>query len=718
MLVDGQSRATVRFAVNWWRCASIAAAIAVWFVVAFAALMITYPSASSATRFLAYVIIFNLLPGVVFARLLVPRVQAPGIFVIYALAAGVTANVLIFLPLWAGGYPQLFRAFPIVAFAGAVIVRRRLRLAEIFNEWAPGRTDIWWTAGALFLCLTPLLTMVYLLADDPGGSTSLHFAFQGVVVRSLETGWPPANLGVADLPLSYHYAAHLWILAAFQNSGIDLGVLVARYGPLFLPGCAAAMVFAFGRFVLRLAPWAAALPVVAVFWIVGIPTIFGRIFASFAPYGSALILSPALGFVVYLLTLTVIIEARSRGRFAPGAAVVAALTFIGTGARGVFGPILICALALLAIVDWWRTRAVNCDRVIYVLSATVGCVAALIFFFTLGSDVSGTGFVRISGEPFTFLTQRQSLLNLHLLLMALGVAQPFAAAIGFLVIATCQAGFLTAGFWYDLVRMWRGAATDADILLIGTSIAGVVAFFLTEAPGHSHLSFLQYASIAMALLGARGLDCALKSVFEEARFTTGKLARIVVISTTGVLLIVQLSELPSQLWSGLDHQGRAAVTHIFATKDQTQRRDPGLLSCSDDRDAVDLLAQVPVKAVVVNVPSTAFALRACEYFWPLVDQPRHSINPFALRHAPEQLKGPLQARFAQRLDHLTAAVDGAIRGAVSAYDLIAIARTVSRDEPVFVLLAKSVHVDENPQILRVAEAGPLVLLRVLTPVDH
>jgi hypothetical protein len=705
----------VPFTVHWSRCASIACAIGIWILAAFVALTTIDPSAASAIRFLAYVLVFNLLPGIVIARLLLPRLRSPGTFLIYALAAGIAANVLIFFLLWIAGFPHLFRAFPVAAVGGLVLLRRRLRIAEILSCWVSGRTDISWAAGALLLCGTPLLTVAYLLADDPSGSSSLHYAFQGLVVRSLETGWPPLNLGVAGLKLSYHYAVHLWILAAFQNTGLELGILVARYGPLFFLGCAGAMVFAFSRFVLKLPSWTAGLPVIAVFGIVGLPPIFAGIFGSFASYGSALIMSPALGFIVFLFGLTFIIEIRRlhSGRVSFGAAVVGTLTFIGTGARGVFGPIMICALALLLMVEWRRTGALGRGILMHVVSATAGFVAALTLFFTLGWAFSGTGFVTFTGQPFTFLTERQGLLRLPLLLTARGVRGSLAGAIGFLVIAAFQAGFLTAGFFYEMVCMTRSTPSDAEILLIGAGAAGIAGTFMTQAPGHSHFSFLQYASISMSILGAQGLDRALRLAPELRTVASRRLARMTVIAASIVLLIVQLSELPSVTWNWLGHHGRAAVASMFTSTAQSELTDLHSFSCATDRSADDLMAQVPTNSVVVIVPGAAVFSRPCEYLWLFVGQPRLSVNPFTSTYTPGRLSGPLGALFAQRRDHLTASINGALHGALSASDLIAIAQTLPDDRPVFVLLARSVSVNEHAQIIRVAEKGPVMLLRVL-----
>src|SRR5262249_14912443 len=152
--------------------------VAGFVLVAFAVLQIALPSAPSAVRFLIYVGLFNLLPGIVIAGLLLARTLSPGIFLIYALGFGTTANVLVFLPLWMAGVPNWFRAFPVVALCALVLMRRQLRLSELFTDWVPARSLAAWLAGATLLCGTPLLSLAYVLAEDPDRWHSFHFAFQ------------------------------------------------------------------------------------------------------------------------------------------------------------------------------------------------------------------------------------------------------------------------------------------------------------------------------------------------------------------------------------------------------------------------------------------------------------------------------------------------------------------------------------------------------------
>src|SRR5262249_29884800 len=139
---------------------------------------------------------------------------------------------------------------------------------------------------------------------------------------------------------------------------------------------------------------------------------------------------------------------------------------------------------------------------------------------------------------------------------------------------------------------------------------------------------------------------------------------------------------------------------------------PQNLSCDSDRSADALMAKVPADGVVVVVPGKTALSYPCEYFWPLVAEPRASVNPFTMQNIPARLSGPRAALLNQRRARLMAAADGAHQDRVAGSDLIAIAQTLPPDRPVFVLLAKSVNIDADPRIVRVAEQGPLALLKV------
>ena len=105
------------------------------------------------------------------------------------------------------------------------------------------------------------------------------------------------------------------------------------------------------------------------------------------------------------------------------------------------------------------------------------------FFFTVGTGFSGTGVLKFTGEPFSLLTDaNQQVMTLGRMLTGWGVAALPAGMVAFAVIVIFQAAFLTPALPTALIEM-RKRLRDADILLIGSAIAGIAAVLPTEAPG-------------------------------------------------------------------------------------------------------------------------------------------------------------------------------------------------------------------------------------------
>jgi hypothetical protein len=466
-------------------------------------LQAVYPSIESVIRFGAYVFAFNLVPGLVATALVLPALRGP-LFLIFGLAAGIVVNLLTLIPLWFMGWMQGFWLLPAASLAMLTSRTVRLRLRDVSAGLRTGGGGIRWLAGTFFLCLTALLGMAHVLSGDPGDGFSFHFAFQGIIVRGIEQGWPPPNLLIPDLPWSYNYAAHLWVMGASQIAGLPVDVLVARYAPLFLSAMAAAVMLGFGRRTLGLSWSLAVLAVMCPFWVVGVPPIAAGVFGTFMPFGAILIMSPFLAIVVFFLELLIILEGNpSRGawRFL----ILAVLTFLATGARGVCPPILLCAVSLRLLFAWYRNSTNAWQEFVDLCALAAGFAAGLWFFFTIGSGFSGTGFVKFTGQPFNFLNDPgQYILVVPHVLTNLGFPKLVAGMVAFILIAVFQAGFLTPSLPIQIAAM-RRHPQSSEILLLGSSIAGVAGVFLTEAPGYSHFSFIYFANVSLPLLGAQGL---------------------------------------------------------------------------------------------------------------------------------------------------------------------------------------------------------------------
>ena len=672
-------------------------------------LAIVHPSPIDLFRFLFYVLLFNLLPGFVVARFLFPRLSDLGLFVLYALCCGVLINFLTFLPLWILARTNFLLALPLLSVI--VLFACKRRFGHLLDGWVIGKNDFASVAVALLLVVTPLLTMGYFLRDGAIGSYSFHYGFESAVVASLAHGWPAQNLLLGDVPLSYHYAVHLWIFAAHEYTGIDIGVLASRLGPVFFCICACGIVFAFSRYVMKLPCWAAALLVVAIFWIVGVPPISGAIFGTFTPYAALLIMSPSFAFIIFFILLTFVLNNLNNGgsQIGTAALIIGLVSFAATGARAVAPPIFLCALGLLWVVELWRGSRLVMKLSIFAIACALGFVAGLFFFFTLRTGVSGVGIVTITGQPFTFLVgPDQNVLTLPHLLMDLRISPLAAAIVAFAVMALFQAGFLVPGFFCEVFAFKR-SWTHTEIALLGTSIAGICAAFVTVAPGYSHLTFLQYSNIAMSMLGAHGLSRVVS--LGKAEGFRGR--KILVLATTGGLFVLQLGQLPleSLAWLG-DHLGRTA-SFLRPSQYGSPATQP-LAQCMKGVDGSDLLSLVSKMSDDPIVIILSDKLDGdCESFWLTARYAIPTIGGYPLKYLGSQVRrDDLKLVYSDRAAAYVHARSEALAGRLPVSDLVKIASTVHRDRIVLALVGQGLSGDSGPSLFRVASNDRFVLLKI------
>jgi hypothetical protein len=634
-----------------------------------------YPSIGSVTRFIAYVFAFNLVPGLVATPLLLPAVRGP-LFPVFGLATGIAVNLLTLVPLWFMGWVQGLWLLPAAATAMLTSRTLRLRLRDASAGLEIGRGGIQCLVGAFFLCITGLLGMAYVVSGDPGDAFSFHFAFQGIIVRGLEQGWPPPNLLIPDIPLSYNYAAHLWVMGASWIAGLPVDVLVARFAPVFLGTVAAAVMLGFGRHILGLPWWLTVLAVMCPFWVIGVPPIATGIFGTFMPFGATLLMSPFLAIILFFLILLLILEgypSRGAWRFL----ILAALTFLATGARGVCPPILLCAVSLGLLFAWRRSSTGAWQELVDLCGLAAGFAFGLWFFFTLGRGFSGTGFVKFTGQPFDFLNDpSQSLLVVPHVLTRLGLSELVAGVIAFTLIAVFQAGFLTPALPAQIISMWRHPKIS-EILLLGSAIAGIAGVFLTEAPGYSHFSFLYFANVSLPLLGAQGLRRL------NSRRTKATGCFFACYGSVILLAFIQLAQLPwstvnwlTQHWLLAAIPGRSTTTQIA--------------TCQRDAD-VELFSQArPAPGqIVLFLPRAPSGTFYCETFWLVARTPFQAISDYALSYIPGTANSELNRILRLRQKHMKAALQSASGGVLSVPDVLSIAGTLPPGHSLLVLAERT-----------------------------
>jgi hypothetical protein len=679
--------------------------IASCLAVAFISLHALYPSTGQAATFLGYVVVFNLLPGLVITRLFLPGVKEVGVYLIFSLAIGMVANVLAVTALWSVGLLSLLFMLPMLAIGLAIIRLRRLDTAERLHWNIGWRIFFGVLAGACLLSLTALLGVGFIYSGNYVESFSSHAAFEGVIIRGLESGWPPPNLLFPNAPWSYNYLAHLWVLGVKLTTGLPIDVLVTNYGPAILGGTSAALLLAFGRYVLGLAWWVAALPMVCVYWAIGIAPISGAIFASFMPYGANLILSPFLAILLFLLIFAFISERgdTTRSYLVFRIATLVVLSFLATGARGVCTPIVVCALSFRLAWDWWSERLYR-QNAVDLIAVIIGFAAGLIFFFTIGTEFSGTGALKITGEPFRFLAREgQTLLTLPRTLMGWGVAALPAGIIAFAVIALFQAAFLTPALPRAYVAIRRKART-IDVLLIGSGIAGIAGFFLTEAPGYSHLSFLYFSNISFALLAAWGLQHLIYGPDPRAWWSARSVPLVLIVLLAGV----HLAQLPMHTIIWISRHWSASVVSVATGSQQPL---PNLHPCMRIEDA-DLFAragQISPAAVVIPIYRTTH----CPALWWVVHHPIQTLSFYMLHHVPGRARQPaLQDRILTQQKHMFHAWASAAKGVLDVPDVIAMAKSLGDRGPVFVMAPRTLSVEPNSALRLVGTSDAFGLWQV------
>jgi len=640
-----------------------------------AALVVVQPGAGQALEFTGYVLAFNFVPGLAIMLVAGQRRLTPEVMLV-GWVSGVMFNIAVVTVFWLAGTLGLLVLLPVLGAAGFLALLRHAPLA------APRLGPV--LLAAVFLCATAVLSLAQILAGDPADVLSFHAAFQAVIVRGLEQGWPPPNLMLPDVPWAYNYAAHLWVLGASRMTGLPLDLLVTRQAPLLLCVTAAASLLAAGRILLGVPWWIAAIPVLSLFWVAGVPPITTGLFAIFMPFGANLILSPYVGMMFFLGTLLVLASDRPHGwhRFA----VLGGVVFLATAARGVVSPLLICAAGLHAALVWYSARRIPWREGADVLALVLGFAAALVVFFGVGAGFWGTGFVEVTGQPFTFLVRAdQYLFTLPHWLMRQGLPPLLAAILAFLVIAAFHGGLLTPAL-PAAFRTPDATSRRVVTLLSGGAIAGICAFFATEAPGYSHVSFLYYSGACLALLGARGLHHLLLHRPIRPLGWVG-LAAILALCT------IRVAELPGSATHWLAWRAQQMAQSFAGGGDQS-----GLtpVACHREEDGV-LLQHLDLSSrpVVIFLPRSQTMMALCQALWLIVGTPLQTMNSYALTYVPGTGEEGLARLLAFRKEAMMRALEQAATGRLSVVDIHRLRDSLSSSRPTFVLADASLVPDSD-----------------------
>ncbi|MCO4053324.1 MAG: hypothetical protein HEQ16_04565 [Bosea sp.] len=678
---------------DWlWGGASITVSLLLLWVT----LLLAHPVAWQGALLLSYVLAFNALPGAAALAWWDPRgARRSGWLALMVLPVGLAVNLLAVLPAWLLGNAAPLLALPVLATASLVLAYRR--------GWRPAGPPhfAWWPLTTVFLCLSSFMGMANVLAGDTDWAFSFHSAFQGNIVRGLEGGWPPRNLLLPGVDWSYNYGAHLWVLGVARITGLPLDALVARHAPLVFAFAAAGAMLAVGQRLLGLYWWAAALSLLGVFWIVGIPPIAGQVFATFMPFSGVLLLSPFLAVALFLVTLWVLTheqEASPLGR----AIVLVLLMLLLTGARAVAPPVLLCALGLHLLVAAWGTRRIPWHLLVDLAACIVGLALGWVLFFNPGGGLNGLGFVHFNGHPFKYLTApTQYLLTVPHMLMAAGLPPLPSGAVAFVAIALFQTSFLLPALWAGLESLTR---SKPALFLVGAAIAGIFAVFLFEAPGYSHFSFLNFANVSLCMLGALGFQRLI------TRVTGGW--RAIPLALVGGLLLVHLAQLrgPGAQWLVSEAPRRLAA----ALAGGTEALHTSVASCLDPADAALMHpVQMSQDATVIFVPRLATGTFYCRTFWALVYAPAQGMSNYALTFVPGRASSGLSRVLMERSAEMNAAMDAAARkGDLAMSHMLALAMSLPPGGNIFIMADRTLLPDLPERVEAVGTGAHFLLWRV------
>jgi hypothetical protein len=321
-------------------------------------------------------------------------------------------------------------------------------------------------------------------------------------------------------------------------------------------------------------------------------------------------------------------------------------------------------------------------------------VLGLLFFFTAAHDFSGTGFVKVNAHPFSYLTSaEQYLLPLPGYLVSLGLPSLAAGFAGFAVIALFQAGFLAPAVPAGMAGFGRPEGVVVT-LLVGAGLAGICAFFFTEAPGYSHLSFLHFSQLCFALLGARGLQTLLGSGRPWAQNNRVHQAILAAVAVLAALHVWQLSGAGvSWLTAALP---RSAASLVGGAVPGSGR----VSTCWQDEDS-DLFrrARVGENPAVIFIPSTFDGNFACVTFWLTASHPVVTVHNYALSHLPGRASGSeLADLLARRVETMSNALDQARNGKLSVAAVSAMRDTLQGHHPVYVFADGGLFPDDPARV--------------------
>jgi hypothetical protein len=207
---------------------------------------------------------------------------------------------------------------------------------------------------------------------------------------------------------------------------------------------------------------------------------------------------------------------------------------------------------------------------------------------------------------------------------------------------------------------------------------------LTSAPGGSHFSFMHYGSLAMALLGAVGLASLLDA---NAPRTPSRIATLVLVALLAIPsawdLAVQLRRFEGRWLAG------PPVVHSIAQVDP-------------------LLDRIPSDAMVLPLLLARDQVPGIEAEWGMRRGLRFALYS-SLLHEYAGWHNELQPELRRRVAATVAIEHSLLSGHLRVADVDAVARTLSRVQPLYVVAPASAVPDADPRLRAIASTKAYTL---------
>jgi hypothetical protein len=529
---------------------------------------------SEVARFLAFELLYVLLPGCLLYVLLSPnpggrlRTLAIGWPLGYAVEVGAFALTAALGVRWALTLLPLM-VTPILGGPLFLTASGRTRLRTLLRPPTPAaRAMPQFAPVALSAAAAVVLLAFTFFASSPlprnarSVSYSEDNVFDITLAGEARHHWPITESWIAGQPLHYYTGVFMHAAAVNQVMGVSLATLFLRLLPSMMFLIAALQLWALGGSLGR-SRWIG--PVAAVLLLVtqdiNLNPTKSLVFLI-DPF-TQFPLSPSFAFgVPFFLGGLLLIQsrflARSDAQAMPRGELIGTLLMLGilvvgmTAAKAFAGFDFVGGLGLYWLwrVVWERSRDGTSRRLLYCI--VVAGVAALAIYFLM---IAGGGAATLGVRPFNFIKEGDTLMRATKL--AKEVVGPslywLALAGGSVILAVCLLAPLLGAGW--LLYKDRGAAPDTAFLL-AIFVVGFAAYVLLGAPAGVEGVFLIYGYVALVPVAAKGLVRLWSETPQQAR------RRLLQACAALLLLGVAIATLtPSLSLTGTAHKAWLVVTY-------------------------------------------------------------------------------------------------------------------------------------------------------------